>query len=541
MPDDLNDQNLSDLASSISAHDLSSMSQALTVSVLNSALDNNSSASGSGTGGTRSIAAVAGAHGALGVRVSSALANQALPTARQNLQGNVVDLAMQVQAGVRAGQPLAFPMLQGQLMQGRVGDVRTAAAMQQSAPLSSVRQQRPTNHMVAALPGAMLMPGPPNAVLQGSALHVMSGNSDSTTALSSRPQGITTSAALAPRVQTAGVRGAPASAGIVHNLLQSPPLVAAPTVHPHRPNILQSSRSITNHTQSFQIQGQTIQAQEPQLTGPGQVPNKLQQQGNVDRLVSKADKHAASAIKAQLSQGPVAPAQPAQNQLQIQMPSAIAALGGNAFAVNPQATPTSPLGPKSPANNTQQLAGQLFSPLPSVSTHGAVPMLMPPPQLLPGQINGSLLSVTEQLKQLVAQSPVAVTSAMNNKKRGSRTRRANSRNTATSPSALHVQNHSDATAKHSHLTTTTTLPLLTANLSEGGGVGLPTAGLKLALPLEALLPSDVSSVLTTVNGTTTQESSTAAATSLPPAATPLNAKRTAPPTSLQNQTPQTSA
>ena len=203
-------------------------------------------------------------------------------------------------------------------------------------------------------------------------------------------------------------------------------------------------------------------------------------------------------IRAQLPQGPQTLP---QNQLQIQMPSALAALGGTAFTVSPQ---NALMAAASVGGKAQsQLAGQLFS-SPSSSggqQPGAVPNLVPPPALVPGQINGNMLNATEQLKQLVSQSPVAMTP--NNKKR-SRSKRSN-KHVTNAP-----QNHVATTANQSQQTTTTTLPLLTANQFRADGT-LPATGLKLALPL-AMLPGrhDVSAVLTTVNGTTQEPAKPAA-------------------------------
>lgn len=493
MPDDLNDQNLSELASSISAHDLNSMSQALTVSVLNSALDINTQ-----NASTPSRAGRAG-----GV--------PRLPAAHMN--GQVIGNGP-VQTGgggaVRPGQPVTFPILQGQLLHGQLVPPPPGPLMQGS--LTPVTPQRPGNQVLQSplatqRPPTGLLQGPPNAVVQGSV--VQSVRSTSAPIMAQQQQGSTGIRTARPAVPPPGgnaPRAAPSTGGIVQNLLQSPPLVSPPPVtHQHRPNILQSSRLATNHaTQSFQIQGHSIQAQDssPSRRPPGPVPG---QQGQ-----GQSEGHSAPGSQQQQrpqkgNQGRQQGPSPQQNQLQIQMPSAIAALGGTAFTLSPQGAlmASNSGGGKTPA----QLAEQLFSSPPS-TPHGAVPNLVPPPGLIPGQINGNVLNATEQLKQLVSQQPVTMTPS---KKRSNRNRRSNSSSnsnkhaTPVVPGAVNHTNHVTSTANQSQQTTTTTLPLLTANQFRADG-GLSTTGLKLALPLQALLPSDVSAVLTTVNGTTQEAS-----------------------------------
>ena len=133
------------------------------------------------------------------------------------------------------------------------------------------------------------------------------------------------------------------------------------------------------------------------------------------------------------------------------------------------------------------------------------------------QINGNILNASEQLKHLVSQSPVSLTPSLNNKKRRNRrsattTANSNEKNATLAAFGHCASNLIAATSNQSQQTTTTTLPLLTANqfrTDSGGLQGAP--GLKLALPLQAVLPSEVSAVLTTVNGTT-QESSKSAPT-----------------------------
>ena len=566
MPDDLNDQNLSELASSISAHDLNSMSQALTVSVLNSALDINTAnantvpnSASNNAAAFRSAVAAATAAAAAGVGVAQGPRMQQV----NGLPGvSDVQQQQQLPAGMRPGQPLTFPILQGQLLQGQLVTAATGGPLVQGPALTPVTAQRapqnppttgqqrlslqepptvgqrphpqgpPTTSQRPSPQGPSatgqrqppqgppttaqrpLLQGPPNAIVQGSMVHTVRGGN-----ASRKQQQQGSSAASrgskqtvpAPVVSTPAPNPrAPSSGGIVQNLLQSPPIVAPPPVHQHRPNNLQSSRM--NHAQSFQIQGHSIQAQEMprpsprggqgQQQGQGQCEGQLGPRQNSlpqqqqQKHQQQQEKDQISVIRAQLPQGP--PTLP-QNQLQIQMPSALAALGGTAFTVSPQ---NALMAAASVGGKAQsQLAGQLFSSPPSSGGQqpGAVPNLVPPHALVPGQINGNMLNATEQLKQLV--SPVAMTP--NNKKR-SRSKRSNKHVTNT------PQNHVATTANQSQQTTTTTLPLLTANQFRADGT-LPATGLKLALPL-AMLPGrhDVSAVLTSVNGTTQEPAKPAA-------------------------------
>ena len=559
MPDDLNDQNLSELASSIRAHDLNSMSQALTVSVLNSALDINTANNNANTmpnsasnnaAAFMSAVAAATAAAAAGVGVAKGPRMQQV----NGLPGvSGVQQQQQLPAGMRPGQPLTFPILQGQLLQGQLVTAATGGPLVQGPALTPVTVQRPPQNPPATaqqrLPlqepptvgqrpqgppttsqrpsqqgpsstGQRQPPqGPPNTsqrpLLQGSMVHTVRGGNASR---KQQQQGSPAASRGSKQTVPAPVVSAPApnprapsSGGIVQNLLQSPPIVAPPPVHQHRPNILQSSRM--NHAQSFQIQGHSIQAQEMPRPSPRQGQGQQQGQGQSEgqpgsrqnsspqqqqqKHQQQQEKDQTSVIRAQLPQGSQTLS---QNQLQIQMPSALAALGGTAFAVSPQ---NALMAAASVGGKTQsQLAGQLFSSPPSGGQQpGFVPNLVPPPALVPGQINGNMLNATEQLKQLVSQSPVAMTP--NNKKR-SRSMRSN-KHVTNAP-----QNHVATTANQSQQTTTTTLPLLTANQFRADGT-LPATGLKLALPL-AMLPGrhDVSAVLTTVNGTTQEPAKPAA-------------------------------
>lgn len=130
MPDDLNDQNLSELASSISAHDLNSMSQALTVSVLNSALDINTSVPNSKS--SRSEATVA-----RGTRLSELCAD--------SINGSTP--ALRLPAGIRPGHPMAFPILQGQLLQGQLVASGSAGPFLQGH-LAHMSTQRHTSNVL---------------------------------------------------------------------------------------------------------------------------------------------------------------------------------------------------------------------------------------------------------------------------------------------------------------------------------------------------------------------------------------------------------
>ena len=544
MPDDLNDQNLSELASSISAHDLNSMSQALTVSVLNSALDiNTNNVPNSGSSSTaRSVAGVAQGPNSDSLstapnsgNLSSAPNSGSSSTARSGAgvaqgprlqevngqavgNGTAVQAIQQLPAGVRPGQPVTFPILQGQLLHGHlVANAPGAGSLVQSA-LTPVTAHRAPNTLLQnnarRLPNAALIRGPPNATVQRSAPNVQNTSPPNVQRTTKQPvpapvvpvsvsSAQSPTQASRPRVSSTG--------GIVQNLLQSPPIVAPPPVHQHRPNILQSSRM--NHGQSFQIQGHNIQAQDPSSRpvcpqgqgqpGQGRRQSEGHQVQGVQPNSQAKQKDRISVIQGQLPQGPALP----QNQLQIQMPSAIAALGGTAFTVSPQGAL---MAATSGVRKTQpQLAGQLFSAPPSAGSQAAIPNRVPPPSLVPGQINGNVLNATEQLKQLVSQSPVTMTpnTLSNSKKRSSRSRRAHTgsnKHSANNTAGGLTQNHATSTTNQSQQTATTTLSLLTANQFRADG------GLKLALPLQALLPSDVSAVLTTVNGTTQEASKPAA-------------------------------
>ena len=493
MPDDLNDQNLSELASSISAHDLNSMSQALTVSVLNSALDINTN--------------VPNSNSSTGTRASAAAAVQGprLQQVKGQAVGNGTTLqAMQLPAVVRPGQPVTFPILQGQLLQGHL----VATGPGGSGPLiqgalTPVTGQRPPvfQNNSRRLPNGTLIQGPPNATVQGSVPSIQSAATRNTQRKQPIPAPVVPASSAQNPAQPPTQR-VPSTGGIVQNLLQSPPIVAPPCVHQHRPNILQSSRM--NHAQSFQIQGHNIQAQDrssrprPALgnqgsQGPTQSEGRLVQKNSQDK-----EKGQISVIQAQVPQGPSLP----QNQLQIQMPSAIAALGGTAFTVSPQGTLMTAT--SSMDKSQLQLRGQLFSPPLSASQQTAIPSLVPAPTMVPAQINGNVLNATEQLKQFVSQSPVTMApNVLNSKKRSSRSRRPNTGSNKHPHNSIAgglSHNHVTSTANQSQQTATTTLPLLTANQFRADG------GLKLALPLQALLPSDVSAVLTTVNGTTQEVS-----------------------------------
>ena len=317
MPDDLNDQNLSELASSISAHDLNSMSQALTVSVLNSALDINTANNNANTmpnsasnnaAAFRSAVAAATAAAAAGVGVAQGPRMQQV----NGLPGvSGVQQQQQLPSGVRPGQPLTFPILQGQLLQGQLVTAATGGPLVQGPALTPVTAQRapqnppttgqqrlslqepPTTAQRPQGPSTTsqrpspqgpsatgqrpppqgppntgqrpLLQGPPNAIVQGSIVHTVLGGNASRK--QQQQQGSPAASRGSKQTVPAPVVSAPApnprapsSGGIVQNLLQSPPIVAPPPVHQHRPNILQSSRM--NHAQSFQIQGHSIQAQE---------------------------------------------------------------------------------------------------------------------------------------------------------------------------------------------------------------------------------------------------------------------------------------
>ena len=512
MPDDLNDQNLSELASSISAHDLNSMSQALTVSVLNSALDINTANNNNVTANTVPISASNNAAAfRSAVTAATAAAAAGVVQGRRPQQVNGLPGMSGVQ---QPSQPLTFPILQGQLLQGHLVTGSSGGPLVQGPTLTQVPAQRPppkvttpAQRQLPQLPLSAgqrpLLQGPPNAIVQGSVVQTVRGSNASLKQQQNSPAVSRDSkqAVPAPVVSTPNPR-TPSSGGIVQNLLQSPPIVAPPPVHQHRPNILQSSRM--NHTVSFPIQGQSIQAQEIPRPSPrgsqGQQQGRGQSEGQAGPQQNSSpqqqqqhlqqQKDQISVIRAQLPQGP--PTLP-PNQLQIQMPSALAALGGTAFTVNPQ---TALMAAASVGGKAQS---QLFSsPPPGRQQSGIVPNLVPPSALVSGQINGNMLNATEQLKQLVSQSPVTMTP--NNKKR-SRSKRSNKHLTNMTGGNV-PQNHVATTANQSQQTATTMLPLLTANQFRADG-NLPATGLKLALPL-AMLPGrhDVSAVLTTVNGTT---------------------------------------
>ena len=287
----------------------------------------------------------------------------------------------------------------------------------------------------------------------------------------------------------------PSSGGIVQNLLASPPMVAPPPVHStHRPNILQSSRMNHAHAQSFQIQGPNIRP------GQGQGQDQPGQAARHQRKGS-SQQQKQQQIRPQLPTPPGAGPPPAgsHNQLQIEMPGALAALGGGAFTVSTS-------GGKVP----QQQQGQLLTSPPPGGPQLAVPSLVPPSALIPGQINGNILNAAEQLKQLVSRSPVSMPTNnitnSNGKKRSRARRNPGNNNKHVTTHVSTAPNHVATTANQSQqtTTTTTTLPLLTANQFRPDG-SLPAAGLKLALPL-AMLPgrNDVSSaaLVTSVNGAT---------------------------------------
>ena len=152
MPDDLNDQNLSELASSISAHDLNSMSQALTVSVLNSALDINNANAGGAPNSANPAAVAAGfrgpvmAQGPRGLQQLNGLSSglgpgqvlagmirvpvqpgQPLPAGLIRTTGQAPPAAATRAPGPLGGvtrapaqHPVTFPILQGQLLQGQL-------------------------------------------------------------------------------------------------------------------------------------------------------------------------------------------------------------------------------------------------------------------------------------------------------------------------------------------------------------------------------------------------------------------------------------
>ena len=166
MPDDLNDQNLSELASSISAHDLNSMSQALTVSVLNSALDintanNNANAvpnsASNNAAAFRSAVAAATAAAAAGVGVAQGPRMQQV----NGLPGVSGVQQQQIPAGVRPGQPLTFPILQGQLLQGQLVTAATGGPLVQGPALTPVTVQRPPQNPPATAQQRLPLQEPP--------------------------------------------------------------------------------------------------------------------------------------------------------------------------------------------------------------------------------------------------------------------------------------------------------------------------------------------------------------------------------------------
>ena len=481
MPDDLNDQNLSELASSISAHDLKSMSQALTATVLNSALDPN-------------VPNLTQANpNQLQGQISQISQGQIPPGVAGTLQAGQQIAGMQILQGAQGQLQLQSPLVQGQgqLLQGHV-----------------IQSQVPGN------PGQQMFQGPASQQLPGSG-----------------PE------------------------SIVQNLLQTPipSAVAGPSVtlqqpgHPmqaqtalqglhKRPNILQGSRML--NSQNFQIQGPNIQLQSSQNLGTGVVQG---QPGGQQKM---------SVLKTQLAQGPLPP-----NQFQIQMPpSAIAALGGAAFTISPQGTlmPTTtgvgmPIAPGTPTTPGQLLPSPA-TPTASQASIANLPCLIPP-----GQVNGTspsglfptppLLntntnasSAATQLKQMVSNSQApnsttmthSTTNVQNSKKNSNpkpkRQRRSKKQqqqqlnpatnknivtaatvlpNAATTLTLHPVGGQFAAAMNQSQQSTGSTLPLLTANALTAEN--LQAAGLKLALPLQALLPSDVSAVLTTVNGTSSPD------------------------------------
>ena len=491
MPDDLNDQNLSDLASSISAHDLNSMSQALTATVLNSALDPNvPNLSQQGNPGQQLQGQIA-----QGVAGAGTLPGGAgtLPTAGQQIAAG-----MQILQGTQ-GQL----HVQGQLLQGQEGQLLQGHVMQPQVPGN---------------PGQQIFQGPrpQQQQLPGSG-----------------PESIVQNLLQTPLPPAA-------AAGPSLTLQQSGlPMQTQPTLQGthKRPNILQGSRML--NSQNFQIQGPNIQLQSSQNVGSG---ISQAQQGGQPKM---------SVLQAQLAQGPLPP-----NQFQIQMPpSAIAALGGAAFTISPQGAlmPTTtgvgmPITPGTPTTPGQLLPSPA-TPTASQASTANLPCLIPPGQvngtgpagLLPTQpvlntnINAS--SAVTQLKQIASNSQASnittmtnnVTNAQNSKKNSNpkpkRQRRSKKQqqqqqanavtnknivtaaavlpNAATTLTLHPVGGQFAATMNQSQQTSTSTLPFLTANALTAEN--LQAAGLKLALPLQALLPSDVSAVLTTVNGTSSPD------------------------------------
>ena len=148
MPDDLNDQNLSELASSISAHDLNSMSQALTVSVLNSALDINTANNNANTVPNSASNNAAAFRSAVAAATAAAAASVGVAQGPRMQQVNGlpgvsgVQQQQQLPAGVRPGQPLTFPILQGQLLQGQLVTAATGGPLVQGPGITPVTAQR---------------------------------------------------------------------------------------------------------------------------------------------------------------------------------------------------------------------------------------------------------------------------------------------------------------------------------------------------------------------------------------------------------------